>query len=192
MPKGRPKRKQKPAVRTGGQSFVVPGRRTELTEAIAREITERIANCASFRDACDLSGVTSDTGQQWLEKGRAKLPANGDQPEIYILFARLVEAAKSRRRTMLKLLIRRAAQGTERKPGDWRAAHALGAISDPKEFVPQLRVHVTSELAGALDRVEKMFGVEPEKVITHAQALELAMRAMAGGGADEGEEEGEA
>lgn len=159
MPR-RPKKRARPKKVT--PHVWTAGRRTELTLELAREIADRVANCASFKDACQLSGVVEDTGAQWMERGRERAVANSEDSGIYIQFARLVTAAKSRRRTMLKLLIRRAAQGTDKRPGDWRAAQALGAISDPKEFVPQLRVHVVTEHDAALDRIEAAFKDEPD------------------------------
>jgi hypothetical protein len=89
------------------------------------------------------------------------------------LFLHMVEGAKGRRRTLLKLQIRRAAQGTDKKPGDWRAAQALGAITDPEEFVPQVRIHISTQLDEALDRLREVF---PDD-----QDYERALHAVAGG-----------
>lgn len=153
-------------------AFTVPGRRTSLTEALGREIADKVANCASFKDACLLSGVVYDTGLGWLEKGRLGVKANGDTPDIYVQFYQQIEGANGRRRTLLKLQMRRAASGTATRPGDWRAAQALGAMSDPGEFVPQIRVHVEQQLDGVLDALAAAFQDDP---VNHAKALQAVV-----------------
>lgn len=177
------RRRQPPRTRTAPVGatdqpapFVLPGRRTMLTEALAKEISDRIAGCASFKDACALSGVLNDTGLLWMERGRSGAMASGDNPGIYVQFLQMVEGANSRRRTMLKALIRRAATGTATKPGDWRASQALGAMTDPAEFVPQLRVHVERQLDGVLDALANAFKDDPEN---HAKALQAVVGASA-------------
>jgi hypothetical protein len=81
---------------------------------------------------------------------------------MYVRLVQLIDGATSRRRTLLKLQIRRAAQGTEKRPGDWRAAQALGSITDPGEFVPQIRVHVERQIDAVLNGLHEAFKNEPE------------------------------
>ncbi len=166
-----PRLKASPRAKTTG--FMRPGRRTELTEELVKEISDRVANSATFKAACVLSGVEYRTGMLWMAKGREGLEAKSPTPDVYVSLVHQVESAKERLTTMLKLLVRRAAQGTDKKPGDYRAALALGAIVRPKEFVPQLRVHVTGQFDSALDRLE-------EALKPYAGAYEAALRAIDG------------
>lgn len=166
------KKKRKKKKSTGPAPAAAPvhqGRKTLLTQELIREISSKVAACASFKDACITSGVSEDSGFTWLQKGGV----DGADP-IYRQFSESIDGAKARRRTALKLEIRRAAQGTPKKPGDWRAASALGAITDPEDFVPQVRVHIASQLDDALDRLKEAFHDDPE-------AYERAVHAIAGG-----------
>lgn len=118
----------------------------------------------------------------WLAKGEAALRQGGAATEneaAYVHFVHLIEGGKAKRRTLLKLQMRRAAQGTDKRPGDWRAAHALGAITDSEEFVIEQRIKFSMEREEALDRLEAAFDGAPEQ-LTRDQACELALLAIAG------------
>lgn len=164
------------------QAPSLPGRRTELTVAIGQEIADRVANCATFKDACLLSGVQERVGFLWIQKGEAAIRMGGPTDTagvLYVQFVQQIDQAKARRRTLLKLQMRRAASGTEKKPGDWRAAHALGSITDAEEFVIEQRVKFSMEREEALDRLEEAFANAAE-TLTRDQALDLALLAIAG------------
>jgi hypothetical protein len=106
-------------------------------------------------------------------------PAEGSTAEICLQFLHLIEGGKAKRRMLYKLQIRRAAQGTESKPGDWRAAHALGSITDAEEFVIEQRIKFSMEREDALDRMEAAFDNAPEQ-LTRDQACDIALLAVAG------------
>jgi hypothetical protein len=163
----KPRQAAKAAPRPAIPRFTVPGRRTELTRATADEIAQHVMNFSTLRDACEMAGVMSDTGAHWLVKGRAIVNGSpGDVPAetqpLYTHFFHAVENARAKRRHLLKGLMRRAAVGTEKKPGDWRAAQALGAVADPDAFVPQVRVYIASEIDSMLERVRVRFADQPE------------------------------
>lgn len=168
-----------PPVTTG---FRQRGRPTDLTEALVAEVCTKIATGDSFRDACLSCGIDEDAGHEWVRRGKG----TDDRPStpLYARFAEGVKQSVAQRRRFLKGLIRRAAVGTPSRPGDWKAAQALGAMADPKEFVPQMRIHVVGELDGALDRLKEAFGEDSPEYAK-------AMNAIAGATADD-ETEGSA
>lgn len=144
------------------------GRRTVLTAALQAEICGKVAEGASLKDAATTSGVHEATVHRWLADG-----ARQEQGPLRE-FRESIAQAKAERRQAFKAMIRRAAKGTAKTPGDWRAARALGAITDPQDFVPQIRLHIANELEAALDRLRDEFKSEPE-------IYERALLAMSGG-----------
>lgn len=151
------------------------GRRTKLTPELQDEICKHVAGASTLKDAATLCDVDPSTVFRWQQKGEAQ------KRGIYRSFCNAIDRAKAQRRSALKLGIR--IHGKK----DWRALMALGAITDPEEFVPQVRVHVTSQLDAALDRLKEAFANEPE-------AYERALHAIvggAGGHANRGGEEDE-
>lgn len=170
---GRPRRKKAAAQAT---ISAPPGRKTILNDTLAQEIADRVAGTASFKDACLLSGVSESVGLVWLRKGQELIRAGGAQvpnDEEYVQFVHLIDWAKSRCRMMLKLLIRKAAQGDGKRPGDWKAAQALGAMGSPEEFVPQVKVHIVSQFDEVIDRFHHEYRDEPLE-------LERILRVMSG------------
>lgn len=122
----------------------------KLTPELQATICEKIAAVATFRDACTLAGVDDSTAFKWLKKGEAQ------RRGVYRRFFDAVEVAKAQRRTGLKAKIRVLGNN------DWRALQALGAMTDPEQFVPQVRVIIASELDKLLDRVRVRFADQPE------------------------------
>jgi hypothetical protein len=149
-------------------------------------VANHVAACQTFKDACLLSGVAERTGLRWLSDGERAYRTGADvvpgtYTAVVLQFWHLIEGAKARRRSTLKLIMRRSATGTPTKPGDWRAAHTLGAIADADEFVIEQRVKFSMERKEALDRLEEAFIHAPAQ-LTREDALDLALLAIAGRG----------
>ena len=138
------------------------GAKTKLTPAVQKSICEMIAAVATLQEAAYANGLDPSTVYDWLNKGK-------DQPgSIYANFSKAIEVARHQRTMGLKAQIR----GHGKK--DWRALAALGAITDPAEFVPKIRIHITNEFDAAIERLMVEFADAPE-------TLERALHAIAGG-----------
>ncbi len=125
------------------------GAKPKISQEIIDMICEKVAACASVRDAALIAGVDESTVHRWQVRGTAQ------RSGIYREFCKALERAKAQRRTGLKAQIRVHARHS------WQAAQALGVITDPEEFVPQVRVHVEAQIDGILDRLQAEFLNEP-------------------------------
>jgi hypothetical protein len=138
------------------------GRKTLLTPELGKSICDMISAVATIKEASHANGLAETTVHEWIQKG------NADPDSVYGKFAESIRHARSRRTMSLKAQIR----GHGKR--DWRALMALGAVTDPAEFVPQIRIHVTQELDSILARLEEAFANEPE-------TFERALRAISSG-----------
>jgi hypothetical protein len=191
------KRKKEPEPQPRTWADDGPGRKTDLTVPIIEEVARSISLGASMKDALLTAGVPVRTGCRWLSDGE-KLAADpdftprpGTNDNLRWRFWHAIERAKAMRRSMIKGLIARAAQGQGGKPGDWRAAQAFGAITDPRAFVPDTRVQVLRELEEAVRRLMAAFTACRLQVLSPQEALELAVNAISGEelGSSDGEDE---
>jgi hypothetical protein len=87
-------------------------RPTKLTAEVQKTITDAIAIGATYQAAAEYAGISYDTFNAWMRDERPK----------FRQFSEAVVAANARARINLLARIQKAAQGTENKDGDWRAA----------------------------------------------------------------------
>lgn len=97
------------------------GRHTECTPQITRQITDRIANGLSNRDAVALAGISEPTFYGWLKRGEAEYsrlsggarrkPRDSEAP--FLEFFKAVKRAIPRRKRFLVGVIKKAAGGGE-------------------------------------------------------------------------------
>lgn len=127
-----------------------PGRPSKLTPELQDEICTSIAAVATFTEACTLAGIERTTAHRWLQKGQTQKRGK------YRNFLNAVERAKVQRSVGIKAAIRRHGQR------DWKALEALGRITDPVEFTPQVRVHLTTQIDDMLDKIRLGFHDRPE------------------------------
>ena len=155
------------------------GRKTILTPELGKSICDMISAVATIKEASHANGLNESTVHEWIQKGTA------DPESVYGKFAESVRHARSRRTMSLKAQIR--SHGKK----DWRALAALGAITDPAEFVPQIRIHISNEYDQAIARLREEFRDAPD-------IYERALQAMVGrstqerigdGSLDEGRED---
>lgn len=136
-------------------------RRGKLNPETQKAICEAITLGNTIRDAAVINGVAEDTVYLWIRKGEA------DGKGRYFRFLVAIREAQSKHRALLKGYMIKAA------PTDWKAAQAVGALTNPKEFVPQIRVHIERELDGVADALAEAFKDEPK-------LYERAMQAVIG------------
>jgi hypothetical protein len=141
---------------------VPPGRKTKLTPKLERRLCAWIAKGATDKEAsykCDIDPSTLYDWIRWGEEGK---------PGPFGGFVFAIEKAKAARALWYKVAI-----GAHAKK-DFRAVAYLAERSHPEQFVPQLRLHVTTEINAALDRLTAAFADDP-------QNLERALHAISGG-----------
>jgi len=142
------------------------GRRTLLNdEDLRTKLLAEVANGATYADAATLVGVTPDTINLWLRKGREK------PRSIYGRFVRDLGEARAKRRKTFRALILK--QGNDRK--DWRATAFIASVTEREHFAQRVHVVVEEQLRGAIERLEREFSSEAEHAI-----LERALAALAG------------
>lgn len=152
-----------------------PGRPSKLTPELQAEICTSIAAVATFTEACTLVGIERTTAHRWLQKGQAQRRGK------YRNFFNAIERAKVQRIVGIKAAIRRHGQR------DWKALEALGRITDPVAFTPQIHVHVTSQLDGMLDKIRVGFQDRPELYEQVLRMLDNEAPALPAGDVIDGE-----
>ena len=116
------------------------GRPTKCTPEVIRDFAEYMGAGLYFEDACDLVGVTSRTGYNWLEWGEEALTgaendldAVPEEKQPYAQFFHTVRARAAAAIARNLAIMQQAAQdrpkvlidektGKELERGDWRAA----------------------------------------------------------------------
>lgn len=100
----------------------------ELTDEISTEIAKHLIRGCSIADAAALAGIAESTYHAWIKRGEA-----GEEP--FAGFSELCRAARAdARRRCVKTLIAAA------REGDWKAAIAFLARSDPDNWGQKDRV----------------------------------------------------
>lgn len=136
-------------------------RRGKLNPETQKAICEAITLGNTIRDSAVINGVSEDSVHGWIRRGEAEGKGR------YFKFLVALREAQSKHRALLKGYMIKAA------PTDWKAAQAVGALTNPKEFVPQIRVHIERELDSVADALAEAFKDEPK-------LYERAMQAVIG------------
>ena len=112
------------------------GRPTKCTPEVIRDFAEYMGAGLYFEDACDLVGVTSRTGYNWLEWGEEALTgaendldAVPEEKQPYAQFFHTVRARAAAAIARNLAIIQQAAQ--KQVDGDWRAAEAFLKMRRP-------------------------------------------------------------
>ena len=154
-----PKCGEKFGDKAGRKPLITP----ERTAQIVREITGGIGTTT----AAVRAGIDKATFFRWLEKGRMQKRGK------YREFCDQISKAEADRRAAHALRLVKASQGTEKKPGDWRAGAWLAERLDPEEFALKVTLQVGEVIDLGAERLFREFENEPE-------ILERAIRALAG------------
>lgn len=141
------------------------GRRSKLTPELQASLCEKISAIGGsddlfFADACRISGVHVSTALRWMAKGREQ--TRGKFREFY-------EAVELARTQSFVGPLAQLRQHGRRNP---RALEAWLRIAHPRRANPQVSVHVTAELDGALDRLAVGLKDQPE---VYEQVLRLML-----------------
>lgn len=111
--------------RANGNDNPMP-RPTVYSAAAHDRIVGALRAGASMRDAVGFAGVEWVTFKVWLKAGRRHLDGITEgADERYAKLAHDVDQATHESSVALVGILRRAAEGADGKPGDWRAAEAL-------------------------------------------------------------------
>lgn len=143
------------------------GRPSLLDEKRTAQLVKEITAGIGTTTAAIRSGVDKATFFRWLEKGRFQKRGK------YRDFCDRIAKAEADRRAASALRLVKASQGTEKKPGDWRAGAWLAERIDPEEFALKVNLQVEEVVTLGAERLREEFGSEPE-------ILERAIRALAG------------
>lgn len=119
---------------------------------LGAQIANLIASGQFAKDAAATVGVGESTFHHWLEQGRRQKRGR------YRDFLELITTAESKRRVLLMGKVTKAAG----EPKHWQAATWILTHTDPELFTPNVRVHVTQQLEGAISRLEAEFSNEPQ------------------------------
>ena len=148
-------------------------RKTDLNDALALSICERLEKGLSVADAANLCGVGTSTVYQWLAKGREGI-------EPYAEFADMVACARARAREILIDQVQMYA--TADAPDSWKAALAAykelmgSSLNAERE---KAREEVTGEI---LDRLRAQLDSETFSRVVDALCVEGG-RELPGAGA---------
>jgi hypothetical protein len=132
-----------------------PVRPSRLDPAIQQGIVDAMRSGATFTDACRLVGVSRNTANGWITRGRAAMRSTGLAEDVldaadswdaervparerpYARFTVVVADAAAFARVSLVGRIRAAAEPSPAAPsGDWRAAAWLLERTDPAAWGP--------------------------------------------------------
>ena len=91
------------------------GRKTLLTPEVQKRITEAVALGSTYALAAEYGGIHRDTFFRWMRDGEEGI-------EPYAEFYQAVRLAGARGAISSLAVVRKAAVGTENKPGEWTAA----------------------------------------------------------------------
>jgi hypothetical protein len=105
------------------------GRPSKLTDAVTKTITDAIAIGATYQAAAEYAGVGYSTFLAWM--ARKKKP--------YVAFQEAVMAANAKARVSLLSRIQKSAQGSDKHPGDWRAAAWILERRFSDEYGPSMK-----------------------------------------------------
>ena len=128
------------------------GRPSKLDPGTREKLEALIRGGALAQDAAAAVGIGKSTFYTWLAKGRAQRKGQ------YREFVDAIELAQSVRRSLL--LGRVVGASNEKK--HWQAAAWVLQHTDAALFSPKLRVHIETELRGALERLSQEFANEPD------------------------------
>lgn len=160
----------KPIPSTAGRkSMLTSPHLADLAEEVTEEFLGYIRAGDFLKSAAGRAGLQHWTVVGWLKKGEAEIEA-GDTSGAYAQFTQKVRIAEAERQSMLIGCVAQAAQFRDWKTGDpkhWSAATWLLERHDPKQFGPQIKLHVEQELGAALERLSKVLRPdEYEKALT--------------------------
>lgn len=147
------------------------GRRTLATPETKRKILEAVRLGVSFRQAAQYAGISAPTLVLWQNLG-----AQGDPR--FTEFLNEIEKARAACVVGHAAIVTKAAQGGDAS----LSMKMLERIGDG--FDQKVNVRVLGELREAIDRLDEVFhALPPEKRLTPMEGLELALLAIARGGA---------
>lgn len=145
------------------------GRKPLLTTERAEQLAKEIRAGIPTKTAAVRAGIAESTFYLWLDKGR------GQKKGKFSEFLGLIHRAEADRRATHALELVKAARGTEKKPGDWRARAWVAERVDSEEFGLRVNVQVTEVLTLGAERLAREFAHEPE-------IFERAIRSLTGRG----------
>ncbi len=87
-------KKQPKGKKPGKANAPKPGRPTELTPAVQRDICTQIMTGQNFNTACELAGISVKTAESWMRRGKGT--SERSQEEIYVGFVAAIKSAKVR------------------------------------------------------------------------------------------------
>lgn len=143
-------------------------RPTKLTEELTARIAALLRNGNYIATACGVAGIHPDSYFAWRERGEADIEAG--VRSAFAEFAEATTRARAEGRALLLQEIRSASRGTERRPGDWRAAAWILERSWPEEYGPRREVRIG---AGELPRRQESVEIpeDDDRLLTVAQLL---------------------
>lgn len=93
---------------------------TDAGEALQAQVVALLRNGNYIETSCRASGLSVSTYYGWVERGEADVEAELDTP--YAQFSQACARARAEGEAVLVQEVRAASRGTERQPGDWKAA----------------------------------------------------------------------
>lgn len=181
-PKPRKPTKPRPQRNTGKPA----GHPTLLNEDVQKKICDALSNGAFFKHACRYAGISHQTGEGWMQRGRKALDAGEWAPteQIYVDFVKACETAKNNLVVAGVLVVRKAMQPTlaekvtitttkadgtvvtkeveRHHPPDWRAAQAMLKAQENGSWSDKAKVEVTGKDGGAM-KVDISDGLDDAK-----------------------------
>lgn len=143
------------------------GRKPDFISAAQTDaLCSLIAKTVSTKAACQKLGLNERTVYNWLEKGELE---NADP--VYVHFRQRITQARGEAKAAGTELIRKAAIGTRKKPGDWRALAWLLERIYPDDFRPPDKIQ--HEVKGSIqhDHTHKQIVVVMPAAIAHPRPI---------------------
>lgn len=129
------------------------GRPPKLTPEVQKAFCAQLVTGATFETAAHAMGLHHTTITLWMTKGRL-----GKKP-----YSDFVIAVQKARAEVVQRLLARAQQRVRSRKDGGEGADPLPLLSVlDRSYAPQVRLQITNELNGLLDRIEAAFGGEPE------------------------------
>ncbi len=118
------------------------GRPTKLTEDFIETVCQLVENGTHPDTAARMYGVSERTMDDWLKKGREDEARGMRKESLHLRFLRRLDKSKAKAEAVLVAQVRLASQGSDRKPGDWKAAAWLLAKLNPTRFAEKNNIHL--------------------------------------------------
>lgn len=142
-------------------------RPTKLNEDVTHRVTALLRNGNYIATACQVAGISVQSYYAWTERGEADTEQG--HATVFAEFAEACARARGEGEALLLQTIRQAAQGTERRPGDWRAAAWILERTAPDKFGQRQEVKHTGglrtsapEVPDDADRLADVAGIMAE------------------------------